>query len=306
MKAFLPLLVAISLLWVGCDSSGAVEDIGARTLFLRLVDVPPQPNDYHYEGWVNIGGNDQSFGKFNVDNLGKPEALDGSPIAAGRFETGFDLDSSLYAFITIEPPGDVNDSPSATRLMGGLVQDLEANLQVTNFEGLEDGLVLSVGTYILATPTDGPGTNETSGIWFVNLTGGDRGRGLRIPIPLEGWRYEGWVLAEGATLSTGVITDHSSDDLAAPYSGPNPTLGFPGEDFLHNPPPGVNFPLRLDGAFVIVTVEPDPDPDPDSRSTLELLRGRVPGEPAPDSTYFMNLSLESFPSASVTISAPVQ
>ncbi len=304
MKIRLSLLVA-TLLWAGCDSD-VVEDIGARTLYLRLFDTPAQPNDYHYEGWINIDGLDKSFGKFSVDEHGRPVTLDGTLIDAGRFETSFDLDSSLYAFVTIEPPGDADDVPSQTRLMGGLIRDHAAELLVTNYEGLEDGLVLSMGSYILATPTNGPNTDETSGIWFVNLTAGDMGRGLRVPVPLAGWHYEGWVQVEGATLSTGAIPHHSRDDLAAPYSGPNPTFGFPGEDFLHNAPPGVNFPLRLGGAFIIVSLEPDPDPDPGTRSTMELLRGRVPGEPRSDSTYFLELNLDGFPAAELTIPLPVQ
>ena len=311
VKACTTLLVAAAVLLTGCDSGDDLENIGARSLRLTLEATPPQPDGYHYEGWINVEGEDRSFGKFNVDDYGRPTDINGLILAAGLFETDYDLDSSLYAFVTIEPPGDVDDQPSDTRLMGGLVRDYQARLLVTNYEGLEDALILSRGTYVLATPTNGPDSDETSGIWFINLTGGGVGRGLQVPIPLSGWRYEGWVVGEGFALSTGTITHHSRDDDAAPYSGTGPSPGFPGEDFLFNAPPGLTFPLRLQGATVIVTLEPDPDPDPDNRSTLELLRGQIPGEAEADSTYLMDLPVDrsqylfGFPAATVLIDTTV-
>ena len=289
--------------WLGCDSDDAPDPVGARTLYLQAADLPTLPGDYHYEGWVSIEGEDRSFGKFNTDELSQLSTLGGVRIPAGMFSTGFDLDSSAYAFVTIEPPGDTNEEPSDTRLMGGLFTGGRADLLVTNYEGLEDELIQARGAYILATPTDGPGTNETSGLWFINQTAGPNNRGLQVPIPLTGWRYEGWVYAEGAVLSTGPIDHHSRDDLAAPYSGSGPTLGFPGEDFLFNPPPRVNFPLRLGGLRIFVTLEPSPDPDPETPSTIVLFAGRIPGEPVADSTYYLDLDLQGLPTATATISS---
>lgn len=306
MKAFPLLLVTVILVAGGCDSNSGTEPQGTRTLFLKLTDLPAQPNDYHYEGWVHIDGVDHSFGKFSVDDRGRPETLSGDHVPAGQFDSSVVLDSAVYAYLTIEPPNGDDGEPSTTRLMGGLFADRTAELLVTNYEGLEDGLILSAGTYILATPTDGPNTNETSGVWFINKTAGDNGRGLRVPTPLEGWRYQGWIIAEGDVLTTGALTHHTGDDLASPYSGSGPTLGFPGEDFLFNAPAGLIFPLSLPSAEILVSVEPEPDPDPDVMSSLVLLRGRIPGEARTDSTYFLEPTWTNFPSARITLGTAPQ
>ena len=115
-------------------------------------------------------------------------------------------------FVTIEPSGDSDDIPSETRLMGGLFVDGQAALRAADVEGIEDELILAVGSYIVDTPTDGPSTNETSGIWFVNLTGGPPARGLRVAIPIQGWQYQGWAEFDGIAVDMGVITHHSRPD----------------------------------------------------------------------------------------------
>ncbi len=302
MKAsVLASLATALIIAAGCDSNSEPTATGARKAAVTLNGFPSLPEAFHYQTWININGEDQSLGAFSVDNQGRPATLDGTHIPGGLFETGFDLDSSLYAFVTIEQAGNTSQGPSKSRLMGGLFSGMEAELSVIKFEGLEDNLVLATGRYILATPTNGPGTDEKSGIWFVDLSSDGRGRGLQIPIPLEGWRYEGWVITEGHRFSTGAITHHSRDDLAAPYSGSSPTFGYPGEDFLYNAPPGVTFPLDLSNAQILVTIEPYPDPDPDNPWVLELFSGRVPGEPIPDSTYYLRQTLETFPTATIQI-----
>ena len=300
------LTVACLLIFcVGCDSDDApVEEISIRGIFFQLIDMPALTNDYHYEGWVHINQENFSVGKFLVDN-GNPVTLDGLPLVAGRFDTNFNLDSTQYVFITIEPPQDTDDVPSQTRLMGGVIQEgNRAQLAVTNFEGLEDGLINSSGSYVLFSPTNGPDTDETSGIWFMNLTGGGPGRGLLIPNPLVGWNFQGWVRAEGGALSTGIITNPATDDLSNPYVGPMATPGFPGEDFLNNPPPNVTFPLGLESADVYISLEPDPDPDPESRFPLVLLSAKVSSEPTTDSTYAMQRSMTGFPSGIATLASP--
>ena len=106
---------------------------------------------------------------------------------------------------------------------------------------------------------------------------------------------------DGVTVATGEITHASESDAAAPHSGPMPGFDYPGEDFLFNAPAGLTFPISVDGAIVVVTLEPSPDPDP-GRSSLELLRGSVPSNPVAGATYFLERYLSEFPDGDIRIS----
>lgn len=291
----LPLVLACFVM-VGCDSGGEEPDeTEMGSLFLTINGMTPLPGDAHMEGWVvTLANSARSVGKFTVDDTGTLVDLSGNPIEERRFDTNFALDSALVMYITIEPPGDANDIPSETRLMGGLFVDGQASLRAADFEGIEDELTLAVGTYIVETPTDGPGTNETSGIWFVNLTGGPPARGLRVAIPIQGWQFQAWAEFDGIPVDMGVISHHSQPDESSLHSGPQLGYNYPGEDFLVNAPAGLNFPVTVDGARVYVTLEPDSDPDP-GPSQFVLFEARVPGEPAQGQTYNMANLIDQFP-----------
>ena len=289
--------LALALLIIaGCDSGvDEPDDAETGSLILSVSQMAPLPGDYHLEGWVTTLANPaRSIGKFAVDASGALVDLTGTPIEARRFDTGFSLDSAQVLYITIEPPGDTNDSPSDTRLMGGLFIDGQASLQAADFEGIEDELILAAGTYIVDTPTDGPDTNNDSGIWFVNLTGGPPARGLRAAIPIQGWQYQAWTEFDDIAINMGIITHHSRPDDSSMHSGPQLGYNYPGEDFLFNPPPGLVFPISVEGARVYVTLEPEPDPDP-APSQFVLFEARVPGELLPGQTHNMTNLIDRFP-----------
>ena len=296
----------LSLSFTACDSdsSGDNNDEGPRTLVLRLDDVEPLPGGFHYEGWVLItasgGLTNLSTGKFNVDANSNLVDLSGNPIAGSTFETDIELDRAATFFITIEPAGDTDQTPSSTRFLGGDLADGRADLITSHGSGIDETLFLATGTFIVATPTDGPDTNEESGIWFINLTAGPPARGLVVPNPLPGWTYQGWVIIDGITLTTGTIQELSGIDDAAPYSGPMEGFPYPGEDFLVNAPPGITFPTSVAGSVVIVTLEPSPDPDP-AMSPLQLLTGSVPAQPMDSTTYNLTNNTPNFPTGTARI-----
>lgn len=292
------LFLCLSL--TACDGGSSDDggDTGPRTLVLFLDDIEPLPNSFHYEGWVLItsGGavTNLSTGKFNVDANGDLVDLSGNPIAGNAFATGIELERAARFFITIEPAGDTDTMPSPTRLLGGDLVEGRADLSTGHRSGLSEGLNVATGTFIVATPTDGPDTNEESGVWFINLTAGSPARGLLVPTPLPGWIYQGWVVIDGITVTTGTIQQMSQMDDAAPHSGPMEGFSYPGEDFLVNPPPGLTFPISVAGAVVIVTLEPSPDPDP-AMSPFQLLTGSVPATPMNDFTYNLTNNTATFP-----------
>lgn len=293
----------LSLFLTACDSGSSddPEDV-LRTLRLDLRGLEPLTNGFHYEGWVlSSGAVNVSMGKFNVDAAGNLVDLNGNPIANNDFETNIDLSVSPSMFITIEPAGDTDQTPSVSRLLGGDFNNGTAELTVEHRRALGVSLFLATGTFILSTPTNGlDSTDEDSGVWFINRTAGPRGRGLTVPNLPSGWTYEGWTVIDGIPVTTGTFKRVSGADDTAPYSGPMEGFAFPGEDFLVNAPAGLSFPTFLSGATVVVTVEPSPDPDP-AAFTLKLLSGAVPGNATNEVTYNLENKANTFPSGTARV-----
>ena len=293
----------LSLFLAACDSDssdGQEEDM-QRTLRLDFTGLEPLTNGFHYEGWVlSAGAANVSTGKFNVDDAGNLVDLNGNPIASNSFETNVDLSVVPSMFITIEPDGDTNQTPSTTRILGGEFDNGVATLTVEHRTAIDATLFLAAGTYILSTPTNGPDTDEDSGVWFINRTAGPRGRGLTLPDLPPGWTYEGWTVVDGIPVTTGTFTEVTGADEAAPYSGPMEGFSFPGEDFLTNAPAGLSFPTFLSGALVVVSVEPSPDSDV-APFTLKLLSGAVPGNAVSETTYNLENNAAAFPTGSARV-----
>ena len=111
----------------------------------------------------------------------------------------------------------------------------------------------------MATPTTTVTTDENSGVWWIDPTGGPSA-GLSLPALPAGWEYEGWVVINGMPLSTGKFAMVDAADKSAAYSGSDATgPAFPGEDLVSNAPMGLSFPTDLAGQTVVISVEPCPD-----------------------------------------------
>jgi hypothetical protein len=150
------------------------------------------------------------------------------------------------------------------------------------------------GLYLIGTFSDGnyrelgqPIENEFSGIWFVDMVEANEvgeepdiivnevyDVGLSLPeLPDTGYTYEGWVaLDNGDTLSTGKFRFPEFQDYDNSHATPGAIINFPGEDFLVNPPEGVEFPVNLlQGGVAFVTLEPNPDNDLSRPSNFRVL-----------------------------------
>jgi hypothetical protein len=288
-RTFLLTLGAAAMLVIACGGEGL------RTLDLDLTGVEPLANGYHYEGWVIIGGEANSTGKFNVDAAGDFVTLGGEAIPNGEFDVDYDLDDATAIVISIEPDGDTDDIPSNTKFMAGDVMGDDANLGVHATQALGDDFTAATGKLILATPTNGAGTDELSGIWFLDLATGMPEVGLSLPTLPTGWKYEGWAVIDGQPVTSGKFTAVDMEDESAPYSGPQAGPPFPGEDYLENAPAGLVFPTDLSGDMVVISVEPDPD-DATAPFVLKPLLYVLP-DPAQDHvTYDMgNQAATTFP-----------
>lgn len=274
-RRLLGVIIALSVLPLGCNDDSSPTAASGPPLRLALTGLTPLQGGFHYEGWAIIGGQPFSTGKFNVAPDGSLRTVSGAPIAGGSFATTVDVGVATAIVITIEPAGDRDTAPAATKVLAGEVTNRTANLTVGAAQALGNDFAGAAGVFILATPTDGEGTNETSGIWFLDLRSGGPTVGLTLPTLPSGWEYEGWAVINGIPVTTGRFSRGSGADAAAPFSGPQPGPPFPGEDFLRNAPAGLSFPLDLGGSMAVITIEPSPD-DSAAPFGLKPLVGAIP------------------------------
>jgi len=284
---------------IGCEKDGPSQPAPLTRLSLSFAGVQPLANGFHYEGWAMINNSPVPTGKFNVNASGALVTLNGSAIANGEFQTGQNLSTATAIVITIEPNGDNDAVPAATKYLGGNVAGASAPLTVAHAAALNNNFSTAAGKYVLATPTDGDGNNEKSGVWFLELPPPPK-QGLQLPTLPAGWAYEGWSLINGTPVSTGTFTNPGAPDQSAPFSGPQGAPPYPGEDFLANAPAGLTFPTDLSGGMAVISIEPLPDDSP-APFTLKPLIASIPSNAADHVTYTMNNNAAGFPTGTATI-----
>ncbi len=207
---------------------------------------------------------------------------------------------------SISPSGSIVITTAVARLKStgarnsGSVTNGSADLTVGHGAALGSDFSNASGVYILATPTDGPDTNENSGLWFLDLSSGSPAQGLQLPMLPAGWEYEGWVVIGGTPVSTGRFNTSAEVDLDTVFSGPLSGPPFPGEDFLFNAPDGLTFPVDLAGGTAVISVEPAPD-DSTAPFTLKPLVGAIPEDARDHTVYPLQYKAGGFPSGTARI-----
>ena len=169
----------------GDPVGGDVMDQSASVLVLDFSGLNRLANGFHYEGWAIIDGSPVSTGKFNVDADGNLIELNGKAIVNAEFDVGRDLNDAMAIALTIEPPGDTNLTPSGVKYLVGDVSRQSAaaaDLSVSHSAALGNDFTGAAGSFILATPTNGADTDETSGIWYIDLSSGGPTPGLQLPL----------------------------------------------------------------------------------------------------------------------------
>ncbi|MCG8311322.1 MAG: hypothetical protein MI975_28295 [Cytophagales bacterium] len=291
MKNLLTFSALLTLLFFSaCEES---EDSNPmKNLNLNISGLEDLGSDAIYEGWLIVDGAAISSGTFSVDANGTMSKTSFSVNAT-------DLDKASTFVLTIEPVPDNDAGPSDVHLLGGDFSGTSAGLSVGHGAALGDDFNSSAGKYILATPTDGPDTNENSGIWFLDLGGGSPAVGLDLPTLPAGWKYEGWVVINGQPVTSGKFTAVDEVDEDDPFSGDMDGPPFPGEDYLRNAPAGLNFPTDLSGGTAVISIEPDPDNSPNP-FTLKPLAAGIPAMAMDHLTYTLDKNLGSFPTGTAT------
>ncbi len=278
-----------AVLFISCKKA----ELNTQRMNLNITGLEDLGANFRYEGWLLVGSVPVSAGIFSVN-------------AAGQLsQTSFDLDKDQLAaatdyILTIEPFPDTDPNPTATHILAGSFAANTANISVADPKALGNGFGTATGKYILATPTDGPSTNEKSGLWFLDLGTGTPMKGLDLPTLPAGWVYEGWAVIGGKAVTSGRFTSTTAADQAALFSG-TAAAGppFPGEDFLMNAPAGFTFPTDLSGGLAVISVEPQPDNSP-APFLLKPFVANIPATALDHVTYNMGLNLASLPTGVIT------
>jgi hypothetical protein len=295
---FLVMIMVLGLVLSSCSNDDNNTQQATADLVLNLLGLEDLGSNYVYEGWIIVNGAPVSTGTFSSVNFPQSFALDTD-----------DLVNASTFVLTIEPAGETgNDAltPSNTKIMAG---DFSGNTATVNTEIIGDFSSIS-GQFIMATPTDNIGgvdnMNNENGIWWLDPTSGTPVAGLDLPMIPEGWKYEGWVVANGTPLTTGTFTNVAATDDAAPFSGPEPLPMangadgfFPGEDFVANAPAGMTFPLDVRNMTAVISIEPYPDNSPNP-FLLKPLVGTAGMMTAPALNNMDSNVMGSFPTGSVS------
>jgi hypothetical protein len=261
-------------------------------LSLTITGLAPLGDFAKYEGWIIVDGNPVSTGRFVVNENGQ--------LAPPHFNVNSaDLTAATMFVLTIEPNPDPDPAPSATHILAGAFTGNTASLSVSHPAALGNDFLSSTGSFLLATPTTSSVADEDKGVWFIDNTNGPM-PGLSVPSLPIGWKYEGWVVINGIPVTTGTFLLANVADEAAPFSGNLPGPPFPGEDFIMNAPSSLIFPPDLNGAPVVITIEPSPDNSPAPFSPLRPLVGAVPVGANVHTTYSMSNNAATFPTGSAS------
>lgn len=286
MKKLIWLLIA-AVTFMSCDKD---DDDSTSNLSLNLTGLKDAGSNLVYEGWIIVGGQPVSTGRFTVNSTGQ---LSRTTFTVNKTQ----LQSATMFILTLEPQTDPDPAPSNMKILAGDFNSNTASVNVSHSSALGTNFNAAAGTYILATPTNGMGTNENSGVWFLNPAAGP-GPSLTLPALPAAWKYEGWAVINGTPVTTGKFVMPAGADQAAPFSGPMPGPPFPGEDFLMSAPTGLTFPTNLAGQMIVITIEPHPDnsamPFP-----LKPLGGMVPSNATDHTSYSLNNTSMELPMGTV-------
>lgn len=278
--------IAFSVSFCSDDDEPTTKD-----LTLNISGLENLGTDYVYEGWIIVGGNPISTGRFSVNDSGN--------LSQTSFTIDIeDLDAASTFVLTIEPEVGDNPAPSKVHILAGDFSGNSGQLSIGHGAALANNFSTANGKYILATPTNGADNDENSGVWFLDLSSGAPAVGLSLPTLPEGWKYEGWVVTSGTPVTSGKFTSVDAVDEFDGFSSTMDGPPFPGEDYLVNAPSGLTFPVDLSGGKAVISIEPDPDNSPNP-FLLKPLVGDIPANAVDHTTYDLGQNL-NFPTGTVS------
>jgi hypothetical protein len=214
-KMYLKTLVCIvvvsfcmQLFFVAGTVSAKEKEYTLTLQFTNLAD----PGTEHYEGWLIVDGSPVSTGKFTVDANGNILDLEGNTI--DRFSLkNIDIEMATDFVLSLEPAGDTDTTPSAIKPLAGTLSAEKDSASLTYNIGID--LSSIAGEYILATPTDDAEADDFYlDLEFINLAN------------LTSGHYEGWLIVNGAPISTGKFKISDSGEILDHTTGQIMTDSF--------------------------------------------------------------------------------
>lgn len=277
-------LGAMALLLLGvasCDNDDAITPVQSNEILMDFKNLPQLSSDFVYEGWLITKNGPVSAGRFTADENGHP--------SISSFTSEKVSEATAYV-LSVEPKSETGvdlASPSEVKLLAGDFSEGMAKISTADKRAIGTDLSTSKGTYLLATPTTATTEDELSGVWLL---------GLNLPTLNKGWVYEGWAVIDGKPYSTGRFTDETKPDDSSMYSGNGSAPKKPGEDFVMG---NSLFPTNLQGATIVVSVEPNPD-DSSAPFALKPLVAKVPTDAKDHTNYEFEQTIENIPSGIIT------
>lgn len=278
-----------TLVLAGCSSNDdddnsviPAEDQAALSLSFTALDDLGE--DFVYEGWLLVNGAPVSTGRFT------------SNTADQQVASAADVDAATKYILTIEPAVGDDPAPADTHVLAGDILNLAATLTISDSAAIGTDFTNSTGSFIIATPTEGPDT-FTQGIWWLATPGPVAG--LTLPTLPAGWVYEGWVAGPDGPISTGTFTsaDGADSDGAGPTAGPLPAPPFPGQDFIDPA-------LVVVGLNAVISVEPSPDNSPAPFGIKPLIDSPIENVGDGGTQPMANVIADNQPSGTLTIVMP--
>jgi len=152
--------------------------------------------------------------------------------------------------VTIEVNPD-SETPSGMQIISGTFIDRVAQLTVP----ISSGITSASGSLRVFSPTDGPDTNENSGLWMVDAAGEPS---LNMPDTSAALQFETFIEIGGQNLNLGRFDLVNRRDDFCRFCAdfeqfPQPER--PGDDLLLNPTEGLLFPIDISGATVRISLE---------------------------------------------------
>lgn len=257
------------------------EDLSKNVLTLDIKGLENLGKDYVYEGWIIVDEKPVSTGV--LTSVTFPQTFKVDPVK---------LKKATKFVLTIEPAIDsAPEEPSETKVLAGDFYNNDAKIDsgiIADFSSVS-------GKYVLGVFTSYAGTNNPSGIWFVDYKKyPDPSSYMSLPKLPKGWKYEGWVEIKGKLFTTGTFRNTDSHDdnhksephrayynryLRRYFSGEGPSS--PSEDFVYNAPKGFKFPADLRGEKTFISVEPYPDNDSTRPFIIKPLAHKIPTDAKP-------------------------
>ena len=294
-------LIAILTTSIFITSCSKNDELTEKTITQSFQNLPDLGDNYVYEGWLIVGSEKISTGRFSN--------TEGENFTSNSIDI-IKVNSATTYVLTIEP---ATESGSDLTNPSGWIfskSDFTNNTAIPSTDDAlysgSSNLESATGKFFLKAPSVGTTGSDANGIWFIDALPPTTGGYSNLPTLADGWIYEGWVVVEGTPITTGTFTNVAATDDAAPYSGPDALAApngsdgfFPGEDFLISAPASVVFPLDVRGKTAVISIEPYPDNSP-APFTLKPLVGVAGQETAPVLHAMNSNVIASFPTGSVS------